>query len=71
MRRKCLEQDIQTNWDACVISVVTDSCRDDEMYETAQQAKERFLGIDDVYKIGDGWNIQNWPIYCEFSVVRA
>ena len=28
----------------------------DEMYEVTQQAKYRFLGIDEVYKIGDEWN---------------
>ena len=36
----------------------------DEMYETAQQAKYRFLGIDEMYKICDGWNVQNRPISC-------
>lgn len=29
----------------------------DEMYEIAQQAKYRFLGVGEMYKIGDGWNV--------------
>ena len=31
----------------------------DEIYEIAQQAKWSFLGIDEVYKIGDWWNVRN------------
>ena len=30
-----------------------------EMYETAQQAKRRIFEIDEVYKIGDEWNVRN------------
>ena len=30
-----------------------------EMYEIAQLAKYRVLGIDEVYIIGDGWNVRN------------
>ena len=37
----------------------------DEMYEIPQQAKYRVLGIDEVYKISDGWNVRNWLIYCK------
>ena len=33
----------------------------DEMYKIAQLAKYRILGIDEVYKIGDWWNVQNSP----------
>ena len=40
----------------------------DEMYESAQQAKHRFLGIVEEYKICNGWNVQNWPIYCKFWI---
>ena len=29
----------------------------DEMYEIAQQAKYKILGIDEMYKICDGWNV--------------
>ena len=32
----------------------------DERYEIVQQTNHRLLGIDEVYKIGDGWNVQNW-----------
>ena len=31
----------------------------DEMYEIVEQAKYRYLGIDEMYKIGDGWNVLN------------
>ena len=34
-----------------------------EMYETAQQAKYRFLGVDEMYKNCDGWNVRNRPIF--------
>ena len=30
------------------------------MYKIAKQANYRFLGIDEVYIIGDEWNVQNW-----------
>ena len=33
----------------------------DEMYQIAKQAKCKCLGIDEMYKIADGWNEQNWP----------
>ena len=36
----------------------------DEMYEIAQQANSRFLGVDKMYKICDGRNAQNRPISC-------
>ena len=29
----------------------------DEMYEIAQQFKYRFLGVSEMYKICDGWNV--------------
>ena len=35
----------------------------DEIYEIVQQAKYVYvLGIDKECKIGDGWNVQYWPI---------
>ena len=38
----------------------------DEMYEIAQQAKYMFLGGRwSVHKIGNGWNVQDWLIYCK------
>ena len=32
-----------------------------EMYEIAQQAKYRLLGVDEMFKTCDGWYVQNWP----------
>ena len=34
----------------------------DEIYEIAQQAKYRFLGVSEMYQICDGWNMRNRPI---------
>ena len=31
----------------------------DEMYEIAQQAKYEILGINEMYKLRDGWNVPN------------
>ena len=36
----------------------------DEMYEIAQQARYRFLGVSEMYKICDGWNEWNRLISC-------
>ena len=41
---------ISTGWSRFL---VTDSCRMEKMHGIAQQAKYRFVGIDEVYKIGD------------------
>ena len=32
------------------------------MYKIAQQAKYRIFGVDELYKICDGWNVRNQPI---------
>ena len=45
-------------------NVVTDSCRKDEMYEIAQQAKYIFFRVSEMYKICDGLNVQNRLISC-------
>ena len=39
----------------------------DDMYKTTQQAKHRFFEIDEVYKIGDEWNVQNLQQNCANS----
>ena len=49
----------------------------DEMYEIAQQAKYRFFGVSEMYKICDGLNVQNRLIsfiefqyeYCRICIV--
>ena len=33
----------------------------DKMYKVLEQAKHRYLGIDEMYKIDDGWNVWNSP----------
>ena len=41
--------------------VVTDSSREMyEVYKIAQQAKYKYLRIDEMCKISDGWNVPNW-----------
>ena len=52
-----------------------------EMYEIAQQAKYRFLGVSEMYKFCGGWNDEIGQFLAEFeyeycricvvSVVRA
>ena len=36
----------------------------DEMFEIAQQTKYRFLGVSEMYKIWDGWNVWNRSSFC-------
>ena len=31
----------------------------DEMHEIAEQAKYKILGIDEMYKVRDAWNVPN------------
>ena len=40
----------------------------DEMYEIAQQAKYRFFGVSEMYKICDGLNVQNRLISFKVSI---
>ena len=39
-----------------------------EMYEIGQQAKYRFLGVSEMHKIFDGWNVWNGPISCRVII---
>ena len=39
----------------------------DEMYEIVEQVKYRYLGNDEMYKIGDGWSVGDWSIFAKFE----
>ena len=39
----------------------------DEMYEIVEQTKYKYLGINEMYKIGDEWNIRKWSIFAKIE----
>ena len=53
-----------------VRKLVTGSCRDgwDERIWSASQV-QMLLSIVNLYKIGDGWNVRNRPIYCRVWIL--
>ena len=46
-------------------NLVMDSCSDGWNVQDCKANQVQIFGVNEIFNIGDGWNVQNWLIYCK------